>query len=648
MNLKVIVPFRNGHSYIDQLVRTLPENLGVIIVDDVSDEGLENKWLNTQVERLPERGFFTGAVNRGIQLAGDSDVLILNQDVEFSDGRWLSWLEEQAQTYDLIGERIKGDHPAWPDGYMHGTFMFIKNKVVQRIGLMDAEEYPLWGSTCEYQLRAARAGFRWLAEPHIPSFVHHRGTKPYGSSIYHLLQRQPELKSKMIATPPYMSVVVNAYNHARYLPDLMHSLIGGETSLGHHAGQSFGSFEVVVVDDGSTDETAEVMERYTGGGKGIRYIYQRNQGSAAAMNTAIRAAHGTVIAPIDSDDMMQANRLAIMLATLRQQPDKFIYDDIIRFDEGGFQKRPNGEVYTLPMGNYNWHRLIHRNIMHKGLMYWKRAWKEAGGYPEEMNKGREDWGFNIALGLAGWAGYHLAGYAGYWYRRHESNRTKTNTTIAMRQQFYATLQRIFPRAYTGEYMCCGNQQKQAVTQVASLGGRNMSVLPGASDGMVEVIYNIPDAGQSDWFGPVTGTRYVFGGKRTRAYIDARDWPGMSKMTDGATAAFSLASPAPAQTPEPAAAETVVETVDVSQFDPYAGLTVGADDGVMPENDAAVFEAAIDAYKGNSTTVPVVRAFLADEAGQWSREELEAMLQHERANKNRSTAIDAFEEVLSNA
>ena len=86
-NLTLICPFWNGHSTIGQLLDSLPDDLPVIIVDDQSDEPLSLEPLqldraNVRVEHPPDKGWFAGAVNYGVNLT-DTDCLIVNQDAWF-------------------------------------------------------------------------------------------------------------------------------------------------------------------------------------------------------------------------------------------------------------------------------------------------------------------------------------------------------------------------------------------------------------------------------------------------------------------------------------------------------------------------------------------------------------------------------------
>lgn len=97
---------------------------------------------------------------------------------------------------------------------------------------------------------------------------------------------------------PAVSVVIPTYNRARYLGESIASVLGQEGP----------TFEVIVVDDGSTDETPAVLGQY---GDAIRIVRQSNEGIAAARNAGVAAARGRFIAFHDSDDIALPGRLAL-------------------------------------------------------------------------------------------------------------------------------------------------------------------------------------------------------------------------------------------------------------------------------------------------------------------------------------------------
>lgn len=518
MDLTVIIPFFNGYEHIENLLQTIPEGIHIIVVDDHSDVPLQLNRINAEVIRPPTKGYFTGAVNVGIRKC-KNDVLVLNQDTHFEGGAWLNYLEENRKRFALIGERTSGHHPVWTKGYVHGTFMFMRRDAINKVGLLNEIDYPLWGSTCEWQLRVCRKNLGVLMGD-IPGFVHIRKGS-FGSSISTILKREPKNWSTLIRTPPLVSVIVPSYNHARYIRDLVSSLIGGPTSLGPHPGQTFQSFEVIIVDDCSTDDTIKVGEEVQDEFKGIKFIHlDKNGGTSVACNVAIRNAHGKYIARIDSDDMREPDSLEYMLRAQIANQHSFIYDDVRLFN--GAQRLEK----VWEMQEYDFDKLLYKNQIHAGIMFPKKAWEECGGYVERMNAGRDDWAFNIALGLKGYCGVHVR-KPGYLYRREGQNRTLNNTTPSWREKFLHDIQETFPDVYAGRYPmgCCGGSRTTVARPRATVAVRSKSMneMKGV-EGMTLVQYVGGNFGLQAHYGPVTGNRYVFSAeeKDSIKWVDNRD------------------------------------------------------------------------------------------------------------------------------
>ena len=106
---------------------------------------------------------------------------------------------------------------------------------------------------------------------------------------------------------PLVSAAIITYNRAHYLDDAIASVLD----------QTFDDFELLVVDDGSTDDTQAVLARY---GDRVRYVRCEHRGKAAARNTAAELASGEYLAFCDSDDLWYPDRLARQVRVLRADP----------------------------------------------------------------------------------------------------------------------------------------------------------------------------------------------------------------------------------------------------------------------------------------------------------------------------------------
>ncbi len=103
-----------------------------------------------------------------------------------------------------------------------------------------------------------------------------------------------------------VSVIIPVYNCERFLAEAIESVLA----------QTYRPLEIIVVDDGSTDQSANTARSY----KDIQYIYQPNQGIAVARNTGLAAAQGEFIAFIDADDVWLPNKLEVQVGYLIEHP----------------------------------------------------------------------------------------------------------------------------------------------------------------------------------------------------------------------------------------------------------------------------------------------------------------------------------------
>jgi glycosyltransferase involved in cell wall biosynthesis len=106
---------------------------------------------------------------------------------------------------------------------------------------------------------------------------------------------------------PFVSVVVPVHNGERYLRAALESVFA----------QDYRPFEVIVIDDGSTDQSAAVARTFPA----VRYVYQENAGVAAARNAGIAPAAGDLIAFLDQDDWWAPNKLRLQVSALRDHPE---------------------------------------------------------------------------------------------------------------------------------------------------------------------------------------------------------------------------------------------------------------------------------------------------------------------------------------
>ena len=173
---------------------------------------------------------------------------------------------------------------------------------------------------------------------------------------------------------PLISIVIVSYNRAHFLPEALDSI----------RRQTFGNYEIILVDDGSTDNTKEITENYSG----VRYIYQEHGGISKARNTAIKAAKGRWIATLDSDDLWKEEKLQMQVDYIRIHPNcRIIFTLFSKFTD-------------IPEKELNERQRDYLQIMEKwylpSALIDVRLFNEIGMYDETMEWGEDiDWMFRL-------------------------------------------------------------------------------------------------------------------------------------------------------------------------------------------------------------------------------------------------------------
>jgi glycosyltransferase involved in cell wall biosynthesis len=189
-----------------------------------------------------------------------------------------------------------------------------------------------------------------------------------------------------------VSVIIPCYNTAKYLTQAIESVLK----------QTFSDFEIIVVDDGSTDNTPEVVKSFED--DHIHYIYQKNKGLAGARNTGIRHSNGRYITFLDADDYLLPNKLKDQVTFLQEHPQYgLVAGGFIRVDQtdnicGTFNAQA-GEVPPEELLVQN------RFVIHCTLI--GRNWIERAGCFDESLRGAEEWDFHCRLVIAGCAMYRM-------------------------------------------------------------------------------------------------------------------------------------------------------------------------------------------------------------------------------------------------
>lgn len=129
----------------------------------------------------------------------------------------------------------------------------------------------------------------------------------------------------MISSKPLISICMPTRNVVEYLPDCIRSI----------QAQTYKNWELIIVNDGSTDSTADLLDYYQRQDSRIGVFHLPHRGIAASRNQAGAIANGDYIAVMDSDDVMYKSRLTIALATLAKKKADVFYSAYYRMNEAG-------------------------------------------------------------------------------------------------------------------------------------------------------------------------------------------------------------------------------------------------------------------------------------------------------------------------
>ncbi|MBI1745446.1 MAG: glycosyltransferase [Acidobacteria bacterium] len=182
-----------------------------------------------------------------------------------------------------------------------------------------------------------------------------------------------------------VSLIITTYNAARYLVQAVESAID----------QTYADHEVIVVDDGSTDNTREVMARYH---DKVVYLHQENQERAIARNAGLRLAGGAFVSFLDADDVVERNKLAELVDYLEKTPPcdvvysamEFFWDDGRRLVVP--RPTPSGDI--LP--DLLWHNFITTSVP----LFRREVLTATGGFDARWVP-VEDWDLCLRASLAG-------------------------------------------------------------------------------------------------------------------------------------------------------------------------------------------------------------------------------------------------------
>jgi len=186
-----------------------------------------------------------------------------------------------------------------------------------------------------------------------------------------------------------ISVIIPAFNRASFLSEAIQSVFDQD---GFKNPTSFPHFELLVIDDGSSDHTEEVVKSF---GERIRYIYQEHRGVSAARNHGLRLSSGDFIAFLDSDDLWLKNKITAQIGFMRAYPKAMAcYTEEIWVRNGVFVN-PKGKHRKY--SGWIFDRVLPLCLLSLSSALFRREVFETVGYFDEELPACEDYDYGIRL-----------------------------------------------------------------------------------------------------------------------------------------------------------------------------------------------------------------------------------------------------------
>lgn len=389
---------------------------------------------------------FSKSVNLGLRHATEPVCLLLNNDVTWHRHGDLERLVRRLEQHpelaalgpvsDNIGserQRRDGPHPGGglidPRYALIGHCVLFRRELLEGVGYLD-EAFQNYGyDEVDWFWRLRRQGYRWAVDESV--WVHHAGTASFSSTdVRDGIGRSRALFTrKWDVDPiapgvwdwpaPLVSIVISSHNTGPWLDRCMQSIRAcGLTD-----------YEVVVADDGSTDETVSILQRWSTLLPLKFAAFSKAENVARAKNRALRMASGRYIALMDADDELHPDRIPLLFAALRDTGADLAY--------GGFEiRRTFGEERHVVISAARWdaeqYATAETNWVCPCATLYRRSILEAGLLFDESLPAFEDYEWVLATSRAGFRITAVPGPPCHIYHQRGNTTLNSYEWIALR------------------------------------------------------------------------------------------------------------------------------------------------------------------------------------------------------------------------
>ena len=364
----IIVPVYGALPYLEQCINSILKNTkhpyNLIIIDNGNDP-FRKEYLRTiksaQIITDSKNSGWAKSCNMGIE-NGENDVVLLNSDTLVTKG-WLEKMDRCAYSDSRIGtvnplsnnagflsipyssifntvpagftmesfaglvsELSERQYPSIPR--ILGFCLLIKREIFNRIGVLDEKVELGCGEDDDFCMRVKSKGYKVVCCD--DGFVYHYGKYSFVDSpdrevhctkaVKNIDNLVSYLRRKLLTkiseiSPEYkdkVSIIMAVYNREEYFGEAVNSVLG----------QSYSNFELIIVDDGSTDNSLNIAREFAKEDKRVTVItLKENQGFAIASNEGLKRARGEFITGMDSDDIMLPDAIKVRVEFLNSHPE---------------------------------------------------------------------------------------------------------------------------------------------------------------------------------------------------------------------------------------------------------------------------------------------------------------------------------------
>ncbi len=229
-----------------------------------------------------------------------------------------------------------------------------------------------------------------------------------------------------------VSIIIPAWNAEEYIKESLDSALN----------QTYQNIEVVVVNDGSTDGTENILKTYLGNPK-FKYLKHENLGLAAARNTGIKNSSGEFVALLDSDDIFLPEKIEKQVRALEKNPEFDIcYSDLLHFTDNNprefFHHRYqyfSGDLFSA---------LLRRQFINPLTVFIKKSVFDKFGFFDEKLRRSEDWDLWLRFARAGVKFYYLNEILAHYRIRSIGNLSSLDSEPEMKEKNLEIFEKILP------------------------------------------------------------------------------------------------------------------------------------------------------------------------------------------------------------